>query len=198
MEKENLEIRENYSGYVVTKIICDYFSIPIQELKERKRTRNLVFTRQIIFYFLKKKTRMTTVAIGDRFNLSHSAVLHGVTSLNKLLDYDVEVKAYVNELNAIIDEKIGGKIRKKAAEHMTYVDLNNATSFIFSETKSITISGFTKEEIETISQKLKINTKLFPPVEFKKTNVKLSKINFEKDETEEKKDSSVDALNEKK
>jgi len=198
MEKEELVIRENYSGHVVTKIICDYFSIPIEDLKSKNRSRSMVFTRQIIFYFLRKKTRMTTIEIGDRFNQSHCSVSYGVSIVHKLLGYDKEVKAYVNELNAIIDEKIGGKIRKKAAEHMTYVDLNNATSFIFSETKSITISGFTKEEIENISQKLKINTKLFPPIEFKDTNVKLSKINFEKDETEEKKDSSVDALNEKK
>lgn len=162
----------NYNAHAIVKLVSNYFSVGMEDLKSRKRDRELVFPRQVIFYFLHKKTRFTLKAMAELFGLDHATALYGIKNITNLNEYDKEVKEYISDLDGLIDNRILGKpIRSKDDEKTIFLNLENITSFIYSDTKSITLSGYTKEEIDEIALKLGINTKETPPIEFKDTNL---------------------------
>jgi hypothetical protein len=72
------------------------FGTTIEELKSKKRNRNLfVVPRQVGMWWLKNNTKKSLRLIGEVFGLDHATALYAVKTINNLIDTD---KAFVEKI----------------------------------------------------------------------------------------------------
>ena len=96
MEIENIIIKE----------VCDYYHVTIEEMKYRSRLRELVKVRQLIMFFCRKYTILSSEAIGKLINRDHSTVLSGIKNVQDQFDTDKNYRMQFNELNEKIKNSI--------------------------------------------------------------------------------------------
>ncbi len=61
----------------IQKTVCEYFRIKPQDIKAKKRTRDIAFPRQIAMYLSKVLTELSLSDIGKNFGgKDHSTVIH--------------------------------------------------------------------------------------------------------------------------
>ena len=61
----------------VQKTVCEYYGLKIQDIKAKKRTRDIAFPRQIAMYLSKALTDSSLSEIGKNFGgKDHSTVIH--------------------------------------------------------------------------------------------------------------------------
>jgi chromosomal replication initiator protein len=88
----------------IQKIVCDYFSLGVEKLKEKTRKREIVQARQISMYFAKKYTKSSLKTIGQHFgNRDHSTVIHALNTVSDLMSSDRVFKRYVEDINKKIE-----------------------------------------------------------------------------------------------
>lgn len=88
----------------IQKIVCDYFSLPIEMIKSKVRKREVVQARQIAMYFAKNLTKSSLSMIGIHCGgKDHATVLHACRTVNNLMETDKKFKANVNELQRKIN-----------------------------------------------------------------------------------------------
>ncbi len=80
----------------VQKIVCEYFGLKVQEIKAKKRTRDIAFPRQIAMYLSKALTDSSLSEIGKNFGgKDHSTVIHACKLIevrrNKDEDFDKKI-----------------------------------------------------------------------------------------------------------
>ncbi len=81
----------------IQKIVCDYYGLKLQDIKAKKRTRDIAFPRQIAMYLCKSLTHSSLSDIGRKFGgKDHSTVIHACKLIeeqrknNKDLDNKLE------------------------------------------------------------------------------------------------------------
>jgi chromosomal replication initiator protein len=83
----------------IQKLVCDYFSIPVDQVKSKTRKREVVQARQISMYFAKDLTKASLKNIGSHFgNRDHSTVIHACQTVNDLMETDKRFRSDVEEL----------------------------------------------------------------------------------------------------
>ena len=83
----------------IQKIVCDYFSMPVDILKSKTRKREIVQARQIAMYFAKCLTKSSLATIGSLIGgKDHATVLHACKTVNNLVDTDKRFKNYIDEI----------------------------------------------------------------------------------------------------
>jgi len=91
----------------IQKMVCDYFSIPVEKIQSKTRKREIVQARQLAMYFSKNYTKSSLAAIGSKCgNKDHATVLHACKTVKNLADTDKSFKKYVDEIENIIKVKI--------------------------------------------------------------------------------------------
>ncbi len=84
----------------IQKVVCDYFSLPVDIINSKTRKREIVQARQLAMYFSKKHTKSSLATIGLHCgNKDHATVLHAVRTVNNLMETDKQFKTYVEELD---------------------------------------------------------------------------------------------------
>jgi chromosomal replication initiator protein len=87
----------------IQKVVCDYFSLPVEVINSKTRKREIVQARQLAMYFSKKHTKNSLNTIGLHCgNKDHATVLHAVKTVKNLMETDKKFKVYVEE----IDQKL--------------------------------------------------------------------------------------------
>jgi chromosomal replication initiator protein len=83
----------------IQKVVCDYFSIPVDMINSKTRKREIVQARQLAMFFSKRMTKSSLASIGLHCgNKDHATVLHACRTVNNLMDTDKQFKTYVDEL----------------------------------------------------------------------------------------------------
>ncbi|HRZ77820.1 MAG TPA: chromosomal replication initiator protein DnaA, partial [Bacteroidales bacterium] len=83
----------------IQKVVCDYFSLPIDQMNSKTRKREIVQARQLAMYFSKKHTKASLATIGLHCgNKDHATVLHACRTVNNLIETDKQFRIYVEEL----------------------------------------------------------------------------------------------------
>jgi chromosomal replication initiator protein len=83
----------------IQKVVCDYFSIPVDMINSKTRKREIVQARQLAMFFSKRMTKSSLASIGLHCgNKDHATVLHACRTVNNLMDTDKQFKNYVDEL----------------------------------------------------------------------------------------------------
>jgi chromosomal replication initiator protein len=61
----------------IQKVVCEYFGLKVQEIKAKRRTRDIAFPRQVAMYLSKSLTESSLSEIGKNFGgKDHSTVIH--------------------------------------------------------------------------------------------------------------------------
>jgi len=73
---------KNVNVNEILKAVCLYYSVKSQDIKGKKRTKELVIPRQVAMYLMKEITDMPLVSIGDFLGgRDHTTVMHGIDKI---------------------------------------------------------------------------------------------------------------------
>lgn len=83
----------------ISKVVCDYFSMPVDALQTKTRKREVVQARQIAMYFSKSLTKYSLASIGAQIgSKDHATVLHACKTVNNLKDTDKNFRQFVDDI----------------------------------------------------------------------------------------------------
>ena len=84
----------------IQKLVSDFYSLSIEQLKSKTRKREIVQARQISMYFAKQLTKAPLKKIGMHFGgRDHSTVIHACQTVSDLMDTDRKFKSDVEEIS---------------------------------------------------------------------------------------------------
>jgi chromosomal replication initiator protein len=88
----------------IQKTVCEFYNIKPNDLRSKKKTRNVALPRQIAMYLCRRYTAASFPVIGDRFGgRDHSTVIHAAQVVERRLQQDASLRATVERLEKIID-----------------------------------------------------------------------------------------------
>jgi chromosomal replication initiator protein len=97
--------QSNISIDNIQHAVADYFSLSINDLKGKKRTRNIVHPRQLSMYVIKNITEFTTTDIGQSFGgRDHTTVLHSLKAIEERLQSDPTEDRLIQDLIKAVKE----------------------------------------------------------------------------------------------
>ncbi len=83
----------------VQKTVCEYFGLKIQEIKAKRRTRDIAFPRQVAMYLSKMLTDSSLNEIGKNFGgKDHSTVIHACKLIEEKRQKDEELDKKIEYL----------------------------------------------------------------------------------------------------
>jgi len=83
----------------IQKCVANYYNIRIQDMRSKKRSRNIAFPRQVAMYCCKLMTRHSLPEIGEYFGgKDHTTVLYATRKINDLQQKD---ESFRNEIERI-------------------------------------------------------------------------------------------------
>jgi len=94
----------NISIDYITQIVCKYFSVDENKVREKNRKKEVVLARQVAMFLSKKLTKSSLKTIGLHFGgRDHSTVIHAYNSIEQLLTDDNSTKDIVDTLRNKIE-----------------------------------------------------------------------------------------------
>ena len=83
----------------VLKEVTTYFNIKLHDLKSRKRTSSISYSRNIAIYILRKTLNLSLQEIGDIFGgRDHATILYSINKIENILKKDKELKYLIDTL----------------------------------------------------------------------------------------------------
>lgn len=83
----------------IQKAVADHFQIKLQEMKAKKRTKNLVMPRQVAMYLCRELTNLSYPEIGKYFGgKDHTTVIHACRQIEKLKEKESRLKDAIDAL----------------------------------------------------------------------------------------------------
>ena len=88
----------------VQKKVCEYYGLKLQDIKAKKRTRDIAFPRQVAMYLSKSLTDSSLSEIGKHFGgKDHSTVIHACKLIDKRRknddDFDKKIDYLIKQIN---------------------------------------------------------------------------------------------------
>ena len=84
---------------IIQDVVSSYFNLRIEDLKSQRRTRNVVYPRQIAMYLSRKLTDMSLPKIGEEFGgRDHTTVIHAYEKISDNLKVDDSLQQTVADL----------------------------------------------------------------------------------------------------
>jgi chromosomal replication initiator protein len=88
----------------ITKVICDYFKIDENKIRDKTRKKEIVMARQIAMYLSKEMTKSSLKTIGLHFGgRDHSTVIHACSAIENSKDSDRQLKETIDTLRNNIE-----------------------------------------------------------------------------------------------
>lgn len=85
--------------------VAEYFNIKLEDLKSKKRTRNVAFPRQIAMYICREITDNSLPKIGDQFGgRDHTTVLHAQDKITHEIKNDPTLSLTIKNIIKLIKE----------------------------------------------------------------------------------------------
>jgi chromosomal replication initiator protein len=87
----------------IQELICDHFSVALNELTGERRSQNIVYPRQVAMYLARELTDSSLPRIGKAFGgRDHTTVMHATSKIAALMVEDRSVYNLVQDLTARI------------------------------------------------------------------------------------------------
>lgn len=97
----------NISIELITKIVCAFFNVEENKLREKNRHKEVVLARQVAMYLSKQLTKSSLKTIGLHFGgRDHSTVIHAQTSIEQLVTGDFKSKEMIDSLKNKIEMSV--------------------------------------------------------------------------------------------
>lgn len=88
--------KKNISGKSILKIVADFFDIDQNEILGQKRTKNLVYPRQLSMYLMRHEINYSFPNIGKELGgKDHSTVMHGCKKIEKESSRNSEIQEHL-------------------------------------------------------------------------------------------------------
>ena len=88
----------------ITKIVCNYFNITENKLRDKTRKKEIVQARQLAMYLSKEMTNASLKTIGLHFGgRDHSTVIHACSSVEKTKENDKSLSTLIEDLKNQIE-----------------------------------------------------------------------------------------------
>lgn len=93
---------------IIVRETANFFSLPIEELRSRNRSRNITLARQISMYLIRKLTNLSFSDIAKEYDgkdgrgMDHSTVLSSVNKIEILVKEDTGLKDTIRDITANI------------------------------------------------------------------------------------------------
>ena len=88
---------------VIQKVVADFFDIKVADMKTKKRTRSIVYPRQLAMYLARNLTEYSLPDIGGFFGgKDHTTVLHACDKISKELVNNEKTQTIMGKLTALI------------------------------------------------------------------------------------------------
>ncbi len=101
-----VEVNKEITTEDIIRVILERFPIKAAELKSKKRTKNLVFPRQVGMYLCRELTKSSFPEIGLAFGgKDHSTVIHACKQIDKAKDEDHTLKTILESLTKKLREE---------------------------------------------------------------------------------------------
>ena len=79
--------------------VADYYGIPVEEMKGKRRDKHIVFPRQVSMYLIREETDSSLPVIGDAFSgRDHTTALHAIDKITELLREDSRLQSDIRQL----------------------------------------------------------------------------------------------------
>jgi len=96
----------------VQRAVADFFRLPIEAIKGKRRTNSIVFPRQIAMYICRKMTDFSLNDIGSRFgNRDHTTVLYACDKIEQMLNADKQVRETVDRIIALVSSMMSSSVK---------------------------------------------------------------------------------------
>ncbi len=87
----------------IQKVVADYFSVKVSDLRSKRRTVSIVRPRQIAMYLVRELTQHSLPEIGEYFGgKDHTTVLHSCNKITAERDKDVAVRVLLDKLLGLL------------------------------------------------------------------------------------------------
>jgi len=94
----------NISIDIITKVVCEFYNVDENKVREKNRRKEVVLARQIAMYLSKTLTKSSLKTIGLHFGgRDHSTVIHACTSIEELIKTDMKLKETIDFLKNKIE-----------------------------------------------------------------------------------------------
>lgn len=88
----------------ITKVVCDYFKVEENKVREKNRKKEVVIARQVAMYLSKKMTRSSLKTIGLHFGgRDHSTVIHAYNNVERIMGDDFQIRESVDSIRNKIE-----------------------------------------------------------------------------------------------
>ena len=89
----------NISIETIQKVVAEHYSISFVDLKGKKRTKNIVYPRQLSMYITKELTEYSTTEIGAEFGgRDHTTVMHSIEKIEEDIKADPSLKQTIETI----------------------------------------------------------------------------------------------------
>jgi chromosomal replication initiator protein len=94
----------NISIDYITNIVCEYFKVDENKVREKNRRKEVVLARQVAMFLSKQLTKSSLKTIGLHFGgRDHSTVIHAQTSIDDMIKEDFQLADTINMLKNKIE-----------------------------------------------------------------------------------------------
>ena len=95
----------NLSIEIIQKVVADFYSLSVSDLKGKKRTQKIVYPRQLSMFICREITDFSTTEIGEAFGgRDHTTVMHSIDKIQGLLITDPALDSTIENLKRQIKE----------------------------------------------------------------------------------------------
>lgn len=103
----DLKLVQKSRGLQISKIqevVANYFQTSVEELKGKRRNKQIVIPRQIAMYLSRELTDISLPKIGQEFGgKDHTTVMHACDKISRLIKTDTEIKTAVSDLRQMLE-----------------------------------------------------------------------------------------------
>jgi chromosomal replication initiator protein len=83
----------------ILRVVADYYKLSYNDLKGKKRTKNIAFPRQVAMYIARDITEYSTTELGFEFGgRDHTTVMHGCQKIEERLKLDPNLESTIQAL----------------------------------------------------------------------------------------------------
>ena len=95
----------NLSMETIQKVVANYFSISVNDIKGKKKSQNIVFPRQLAMYICREMTEYSSTEIGEAFGgKDHSTVIYSIEKIRSRFAIDINLDSTVSTLKRQVKE----------------------------------------------------------------------------------------------
>ncbi len=88
---------------LIKEHVGEYFNIKLEDFNAKKRTKTIVYPRQIAMFLCREMTDLSLPKIGEEFGRDHTTIMHAHEKISTELSKDTQLKLLLDELKNKIE-----------------------------------------------------------------------------------------------